>query len=149
MHLLFSFEYTKWYSTSCQRTFHNWSFLSPSEAVCVFVHFPHTLFLLHFTSTYTSLSSVDCPLLSASCSFSQSAVCASRPTGWPPAPFAMRSYLASTRQSVSSPPLNKSESRGETGCIIHELQAGRQHSTWHPFCSDEPGRVLLILLKHA
>lgn len=70
----------------------------------------------------------------------------STPTGWP---LLLRYavILGIHSASVSSPTLHKSE--WKTGCIIHELQAGRQRSTWHPFHCDEPGRLLLILLKHA
>lgn len=46
-------------------------------------------------------------------------------------------------------PLHWIRARRKKGCIIHDLQAGRQRSTWHPFLCDEPARLLLILLKHA
>ena len=116
--------------------------------------FPHSIFV-HFGSlilytcsfTYSHLIILCClsspcpPLLSVSFSFSHSAVCFSTPTA-DPLHLGYAAILAIHSVSVSSPPPNKSE--GETGCIIHELQAGRQCST-----CDESGRVLLILLEHA
>lgn len=47
--------------------------------------------------------------------------------------------------SVSSPPQNESEEK--TGCIIHELQAGRQRSTWQPLRCDEAGETSINSTK--